>query len=56
MVNFLLLVMVLVQTPTQAHYSTYNENHLKPIMQHIAKNVVSVNEGRTKLQVSCLKG
>ncbi|XP_014031121.1 G2/mitotic-specific cyclin-B2 isoform X1 [Salmo salar] len=37
-------------TPTQAHYSTYNENHLKPIMQHIAKNVVSVNEGRTKLQ------
>ncbi|XP_029577321.1 G2/mitotic-specific cyclin-B2 [Salmo trutta] len=37
-------------TPTQEHYSTYNENHLKPIMQHIAKNVVSVNEGRTKLQ------
>uniref|UniRef100_A0A4W5QAE0 Cyclin B2 n=1 Tax=Hucho hucho TaxID=62062 RepID=A0A4W5QAE0_9TELE len=37
-------------TPTQEHYSTYNENHLKPIMQHIAKNIVSVNEGRTKLQ------
>ncbi|XP_064835236.1 G2/mitotic-specific cyclin-B2-like [Oncorhynchus masou masou] len=37
-------------TPTQEHYSTYNENHLKPIMQHIAKNVVSVTEGRTKLQ------
>ncbi|XP_031686791.1 G2/mitotic-specific cyclin-B2 isoform X2 [Oncorhynchus kisutch] len=37
-------------TPTQEHYSTYNENHLKPIMEHIAKNIVSVNEGRTKLQ------
>ncbi|XP_024274671.1 G2/mitotic-specific cyclin-B2 isoform X4 [Oncorhynchus tshawytscha] len=37
-------------TLTQEHYSTYNENHLKPIMQHIAKNVVSVTEGRTKLQ------
>ncbi|XP_020334677.1 G2/mitotic-specific cyclin-B2 [Oncorhynchus kisutch] len=37
-------------TVTQEHYSTYNENHLKPIMQHIAKNVVSVTEGRTKLQ------
>ncbi|KAL1007263.1 hypothetical protein UPYG_G00084260 [Umbra pygmaea] len=37
-------------TPTQQHYSSYDENHLKPIMQHIAKNVVSVNEGRTKLQ------
>ncbi|XP_010878831.1 G2/mitotic-specific cyclin-B2 [Esox lucius] len=37
-------------TPAQQHYSTYDENHLKPIMQHIAKNVVSVNEGRTKLQ------
>ncbi|XP_029497398.1 G2/mitotic-specific cyclin-B2-like isoform X1 [Oncorhynchus nerka] len=37
-------------TPTQEHYSTYNENHLKPIMEHIAKNIVSVNEGRTRLQ------
>uniref|UniRef100_A0A4W5PTW9 Cyclin B2 n=1 Tax=Hucho hucho TaxID=62062 RepID=A0A4W5PTW9_9TELE len=37
-------------TPTQEHYSTYSEYHLKPIMAHIAKNVVSVNEGRTKLQ------
>ncbi|KAM9423831.1 G2/mitotic-specific cyclin-B2-like isoform 2-T2 [Salvelinus alpinus] len=37
-------------TPTQEHYSTYNENHLKPIMEHIARNIVSVNEGRTKLQ------
>ncbi|XP_068170098.1 G2/mitotic-specific cyclin-B2 [Antennarius striatus] len=33
---------------TQQHYSTYDEAHLKPIMQHIAKNVVMVNEGKTK--------
>nr|Q9DGA3.1 RecName: Full=G2/mitotic-specific cyclin-B2 [Oryzias curvinotus]BAB17218.1 cyclin-dependent kinase regulatory subunit cyclin B2 [Oryzias curvinotus] len=33
---------------TQQQYSTYEEQHLKPIMQHIAKNVVLVNEGRTK--------
>ncbi|XP_038134467.1 G2/mitotic-specific cyclin-B2-like [Cyprinodon tularosa] len=35
---------------TQQHYSTYDEAHLKPIMQHLAKNVVMVNEGRTKFQ------
>ncbi|XP_026233375.1 G2/mitotic-specific cyclin-B2-like [Anabas testudineus] len=35
-------------SPTQQHYSTYDEAHLKPIMQHIAKNVVTVNEGKTK--------
>ncbi|XP_016140893.1 G2/mitotic-specific cyclin-B2-like [Sinocyclocheilus grahami] len=35
-------------SPTQQHYSTYDEAHLKPIMQHIAKNVVMVNEGLTK--------
>uniref|UniRef100_A0A4W6CE47 G2/mitotic-specific cyclin-B2 n=1 Tax=Lates calcarifer TaxID=8187 RepID=A0A4W6CE47_LATCA len=29
---------------------TYDEAHLKPIMQHIAKNVVTVNEGKTKFQ------
>lgn len=33
---------------TQQHYSTYDEAHLKPIMQHIAKNVTNVNEGLTK--------
>ncbi|XP_044213161.1 G2/mitotic-specific cyclin-B2-like isoform X1 [Thunnus albacares] len=37
-------------SPTQQHYSTYDEAHLKPIMQHIAKNVVIVNEGKTKFQ------
>jgi len=35
---------------TQQHYSTYDEAHLKPIMQHIAKNIVIVNEGKTKFQ------
>ncbi|XP_015230676.1 PREDICTED: G2/mitotic-specific cyclin-B2-like [Cyprinodon variegatus] len=35
---------------TQQRYSTYDEAHLKPIMQHLAKNVVMVNEGRTKFQ------
>ncbi|XP_067297862.1 G2/mitotic-specific cyclin-B2 isoform X1 [Pseudorasbora parva] len=35
-------------SPTQQHYSTYDEAHLKPIMQHIAKNVVSVNDGLSK--------
>ncbi|XP_060924500.1 G2/mitotic-specific cyclin-B2 [Limanda limanda] len=37
-------------SPAQQHYSTYDEVHLKPVMQHIAKNVVSVNEGKTKFQ------
>uniref|UniRef100_A0A669DV88 Cyclin B2 n=1 Tax=Oreochromis niloticus TaxID=8128 RepID=A0A669DV88_ORENI len=37
-------------SPTQQHYSTYDEAHLKPVMQHIAKNVVLVNEGKTKFQ------
>ncbi|XP_070758811.1 G2/mitotic-specific cyclin-B2-like [Enoplosus armatus] len=37
-------------SPTQEHYSTYDEAHLKPIMQHIAKNVVTVNGGKTKFQ------
>ncbi|XP_029000384.1 G2/mitotic-specific cyclin-B2-like [Betta splendens] len=35
-------------SPTQQHYSTYDEAHLKPIMQHIAKNIVTINEGKTK--------
>ncbi|XP_051234231.1 G2/mitotic-specific cyclin-B2 [Dicentrarchus labrax] len=35
---------------TQQHYSTYDEAHLKPIMQHIAKNVLLVNDGKTKFQ------
>ncbi|KPP70514.1 G2/mitotic-specific cyclin-B2-like [Scleropages formosus] len=29
----------------QEHYAGYSEDHLKPIMQHMTKNVVKVNEG-----------
>ncbi|KAG7242775.1 hypothetical protein INR49_020150, partial [Caranx melampygus] len=43
-----LLLEGLPWSPTQQHYSTYDEAHLRPIMQHMAKNVVNVNEGRTK--------
>uniref|UniRef100_A0A8C9V400 Cyclin B2 n=1 Tax=Scleropages formosus TaxID=113540 RepID=A0A8C9V400_SCLFO len=32
----------------QEHYAGYSEDHLKPIMQHMTKNVVKVNEGLTK--------
>ncbi|XP_062326817.1 G2/mitotic-specific cyclin-B2 isoform X1 [Osmerus eperlanus] len=35
---------------TQHHYSTYDEGHLQPIMQHISKNLMSVNEEKVKLQ------
>ncbi|XP_056135369.1 G2/mitotic-specific cyclin-B2-like [Lampris incognitus] len=35
---------------TQKHYTTYDEIHLKPIGQHIAKNVVIMNEEKTKFQ------
>ncbi|XP_027870821.1 G2/mitotic-specific cyclin-B2 [Xiphophorus couchianus] len=45
-----LLVDGLPWSPTQQHYSTYDEAHLQPIMQQLAKNVVLVNEGRTKFQ------
>ncbi|XP_019723017.1 G2/mitotic-specific cyclin-B2 isoform X1 [Hippocampus comes] len=45
-----LLLNELPWSTTQEHYSTYSEAHLKPIMQHIAKNVVRVNGGKTKFQ------
>ncbi|XP_030269279.1 G2/mitotic-specific cyclin-B2-like isoform X1 [Sparus aurata] len=45
-----LLLEGLPWSATQQHYSTYDEAHLKPIMQHIAKNIVTVNEGKTKFQ------
>ncbi|XP_028661335.1 G2/mitotic-specific cyclin-B1 [Erpetoichthys calabaricus] len=35
-------------TPTLQHYSSYTESCLTPVMQHMAKNVVKVNEGLTK--------
>nr|XP_040018819.1 G2/mitotic-specific cyclin-B2 isoform X1 [Gasterosteus aculeatus aculeatus] len=45
-----LLLEELPWSPTQQHYSTYDAAHLKPIMQHIAQNIVMVNEGKTKFQ------
>ncbi|KAM6979610.1 G2/mitotic-specific cyclin-B2 [Aplochiton taeniatus] len=45
-----LLLNGLKWSPVQQHYSTYDENHLKPIMQLIAKNLVLLYEGKTKLQ------
>ncbi|XP_051919945.1 G2/mitotic-specific cyclin-B2 isoform X1 [Hippocampus zosterae] len=45
-----LLLNELPWSTTQEHYSTYSEAHLRPIMQHIAKNVVRVNGGKTKFQ------
>uniref|UniRef100_A0A3B3ZKR1 G2/mitotic-specific cyclin-B2 n=1 Tax=Periophthalmus magnuspinnatus TaxID=409849 RepID=A0A3B3ZKR1_9GOBI len=43
-----LLLEWLPWSPTQQHYSTYDEAHLRPIMQRIAKNVVQINDGKTK--------
>ncbi|KAF3834206.1 hypothetical protein F7725_025410 [Dissostichus mawsoni] len=48
-----LLLVALPWSPQQQHYSIYDAAHLKPIMQHIAKNIAMVNEGKTKFQVSC---
>ncbi|KAK5935810.1 hypothetical protein CgunFtcFv8_021132 [Champsocephalus gunnari] len=45
-----LLLVALPWSPQQQHYSTYDAAHLKPIMQHIAKNIVMVNERKTKFQ------
>ncbi|KAM6187192.1 G2/mitotic-specific cyclin-B1 [Sarcoramphus papa] len=36
-------------TPTLQHYMSYTESDLLPVMRHIAKNVVLVNEGITTL-------
>ncbi|KFQ49697.1 G2/mitotic-specific cyclin-B1, partial [Pelecanus crispus] len=35
-------------TPTLEHYMSYTENDLLPVMQHLAKNIVLMNEGITK--------
>ncbi|KAM7320930.1 hypothetical protein ACRRTK_020183 [Alexandromys fortis] len=35
-------------TPTLQHYLSYTEESLLPVMQHLAKNVVTVNRGLTK--------
>ncbi|KAK7912670.1 hypothetical protein WMY93_012881 [Mugilogobius chulae] len=43
-----LLLEGLPWSETQQHYSTYDETHLRPIMQLIARNVIQVNDGKTK--------
>ncbi|XP_019373298.1 PREDICTED: G2/mitotic-specific cyclin-B1 isoform X2 [Gavialis gangeticus] len=35
-------------TPTLQHYMSYTESDLLPVMQHMAKNVIQVNQGLTK--------
>ncbi|XP_072321366.1 G2/mitotic-specific cyclin-B2-like isoform X1 [Eucyclogobius newberryi] len=45
-----LLLQELPWSPTQQHYSTYDEAHLRPIMQLITKNVVQVNDGKSKFK------
>ncbi|XP_078071124.1 G2/mitotic-specific cyclin-B1-like [Mustelus asterias] len=35
-------------TPLLQHYMAYKEDDLHPVMEHIAKNVVKVNQGLTK--------
>ncbi|XP_075037641.1 G2/mitotic-specific cyclin-B1 [Mixophyes fleayi] len=35
-------------TPTLQHYTSYSEDSLFPVMQHMAKNVVKVNKGLSK--------
>ncbi|XP_037594124.1 G2/mitotic-specific cyclin-B1 [Cebus imitator] len=35
-------------TPTLQHYLSYTEESLLPVMQHLAKNIVVVNQGLTK--------
>lgn len=41
------------QDVTLQHYMDYTAESLIPVMAHIAKNVVKVNEGQTKHMVSC---
>uniref|UniRef100_A0A8D2ZRE6 G2/mitotic-specific cyclin-B2 n=1 Tax=Scophthalmus maximus TaxID=52904 RepID=A0A8D2ZRE6_SCOMX len=48
--HFLRRASKVADSPTQQHYSTYDQAHLTPLMQLIAKNVVTVNEGKTKFQ------
>lgn len=41
------------QDATLQHYMDYSIESLTPVMAHIAKNVMKVNEGQTKHMVSC---
>lgn len=51
---FLTILLAMLQTPTLQHYMGYTEDALVPVMRHIAKNVVRVNEGLSKHLVSAL--
>ncbi|XP_072297886.1 G2/mitotic-specific cyclin-B2-like isoform X3 [Eucyclogobius newberryi] len=48
--HFLRRASKVASSPTQQHYSTYDEAHLRPIVQLIAKNVVQVNDGNGKFK------
>lgn len=39
------------QDATLQHYMDYSVESLTPVMAHIAKNVIKVNEGQTKHMV-----
>lgn len=43
------------QDATLQHYMDYSAENLIPVMAHIAKNVVKVNEGLTKHTVSLIQ-
>lgn len=43
-----------LQDVTLQHYMNYTAESLLPVMAHIAKNVVKVNDGLTKHMVSLL--
>ena len=47
-----LTMALLPQDVTLQHYMDYRAESLIPVMAHIAKNVIKVNEGRTKHMVS----
>lgn len=47
-------VCVVFQNLKQQHYTGYTENEVLEVMQHMAKNVVKVNEKLTKFIVSTL--
>lgn len=48
-------VLAFLQDATLTHYMEYTAESLIPVMAHIAKNVVKVNEGLTKHMVSAPK-
>lgn len=52
---FFFFFFTLLQDATLQHYMDYTSDSLVPVMAHIARNVVKVNEGQTKHMVrGCL--